>query len=65
MLIGSGYFLAVSAYEDQLAVLSVSLSAGDDIIDKVHCYYWFNHSTAHYLRFYLGFCRNFVSVIAI
>ncbi|CAA7395356.1 unnamed protein product [Spirodela intermedia] len=38
VLIGSGYFLAVSAYEDQFAVLSVSLSAGSDIIDKIIYY---------------------------
>uniref|UniRef100_A0A1D1Y3V3 Splicing factor 3B subunit 3 n=2 Tax=Anthurium amnicola TaxID=1678845 RepID=A0A1D1Y3V3_9ARAE len=33
-----GCFLAVSAYEDRFAVLSVSMSAGSDIIDKTILY---------------------------
>lgn len=31
----SGCFIAVSAYEDRLALFSISMSADSDIIDKV------------------------------
>ncbi|KAM1096490.1 hypothetical protein TB2_013751 [Malus domestica] len=33
----SGCFIAASAYENRLAMFSVSLSGGSDIIDKVFC----------------------------
>lgn len=33
--ISSGSFVAVSAYEDRLALFSISSSAGSNIIDKV------------------------------
>lgn len=35
LLLYSGSFIAASAYENQLALFSVSVSAGNDIIDKV------------------------------
>lgn len=35
LLLHSGSFIAASAYENQLALFSVSVSAGNDIIDKV------------------------------
>lgn len=34
--ISSGSFVAVSAYEDRLALFSISSSAGSNIIDKVN-----------------------------